>query len=86
MKIRHKIWLERNEKTIFGKGREASLARHRGTSQPLWGGKKIEHVVPGRLGKAEGLRSKAGCKINLLRRAGQGNAFNAGSKRSPGKI
>ena len=76
----------KKRKDYFRQRSRSTIARDRGTSESLWGGKEIKHVLPCRLGKAEGLGSKAGRKINLLGRAGQGNAFDAGSKRPPGKI
>jgi molybdate transport system regulatory protein len=72
MKIRHKIWLERNGKTIFGRGREAllhAIEEH----QSLYGAaKKLNMSYRAAWGRLKASEARLGVKLTCSDGQGKG--------------
>jgi molybdate transport system regulatory protein len=72
MKIRHKVWLERNGKTIFGKGREEllhAIEEH----QSLYGAaKKLNMSYRAAWGRLKASEARLGVKLTCSDGQGKG--------------
>jgi len=72
MKIRHKIWLERNGKTIFGKGRE-DLLHAIEEHQSLYGAaKKLNMSYRAAWGRLKASEARLGVKLTFSYGQGKG--------------
>ncbi len=72
MKIRHKIWLERNGKTIFGKGRE-SLLHAIEEHQSLYGAaKKLNMSYRAAWGRLKASEARLGVRLTCSDGQGKG--------------
>jgi hypothetical protein len=63
MKIRHKLWLEKNDRVIFGPGRFELLEAIEECRRSQRGGEEAEDVLPCGVGTPAGLRGTGwGCR------------------------
>lgn len=72
MKIRHKIWLERNEKIIFGKGREALLHAIEEHHSLYGAAKKLNMSYRAAWGRLKASEARLGVKLTCSDGQGKG--------------
>jgi molybdate transport system regulatory protein len=72
MKIRHKIWLERNEKTIFGKGREELLRSIDELHSLYAAAKKLNMSYRAAWGRLKASEARLGVKLTCSDGQGKG--------------
>lgn len=72
MKIRHKIWLERNGKTIFGKGREALLHAIEEHHSLYGAAKKLNMSYRAAWGRLKASEARLGVKLTCSDGQGKG--------------
>jgi len=72
MKIRHKIWLERNGKTIFGKGREELLHAIEEHNSLYGAAKKLNMSYRAAWGRLKASEARLGVKLTYSDGQGKG--------------
>ncbi len=72
MKIRHKIWLERNGKTIFGKGREELLHAIEEHKSLYGAAKKLHMSYRAAWGRLKASEARLGMKLTCSDGQGKG--------------
>jgi molybdate transport system regulatory protein len=72
MKIRHKIWLERNEKTIFGRGREELLRSIDELHSLYAAAKKLKMSYRAAWGRLKASEARLGVKLTCSDGQGKG--------------
>src|SRR5512136_752922 len=72
MKIRHKIWLERNGKTIFGKGREELLHAIEDHNSLYGAAKKLNMSYRAAWGRLKASEARLGVKLTCSDGQGKG--------------
>jgi molybdate transport system regulatory protein len=72
MKIRHKIWLERNEKTIFGRGREELLRSIDELHSLYAAAKKLKMSYRAAWGRLRASEARLGVKLTCSDGQGKG--------------
>lgn len=72
MKIRHKIWLERNGKTIFGKGREDLLHAIEEHKSLYGAAKKLNMSYRAAWGRLKASEARLGVKLTYSEGQGKG--------------
>lgn len=72
MKIRHKLWLERNEKTIFGKGREELLRSIDELHSLYAAAKKLNMSYRAAWGRLKASEARLGLKLTCSDGQGKG--------------
>lgn len=72
MKIKHKIWLERNGKTIFGKGREDLLHAIEESNSLYGAAKKLNMSYRAAWGRLKASEARLGVKLTYSDGQGKG--------------
>jgi len=72
MKIRHKIWLERNDKTIFGRGREELLRSIAELHSLYAAAKKLKMSYRAAWGRLKASEARLGVKLTCSHGQGKG--------------
>jgi molybdate transport system regulatory protein len=72
MKIRHKIWLERNDKTIFGRGREELLRSIDEMHSLYAAAKKLKMSYRAAWGRLKASEARLGVKLTCSHGQGRG--------------
>jgi molybdate transport system regulatory protein len=72
MKIRHKIWLERNDKTIFGKGRQELLRSIDELHSLYAAAKKLNMSYRAAWGRLKASEARLGVKLTYSHGQGKG--------------
>jgi molybdate transport system regulatory protein len=80
MKIRYKIWLERNEKTIFGRGREELLRSIDELHSLYAAAKKLKMSYRAAWGRLKASEARLGIKLTYSDGQGKGLHLTAEAK------